>query len=66
MQVLIVYYSMYGHIHQMARAVAQGVQEVDGAEALVRQVPETITEEILGKMGALETRKTMAHIPLCT
>ena len=34
MKALIVYYSMYGHIHRMAEAVAEGVKEVKGAEAV--------------------------------
>jgi len=66
MKVLIVYYSMYGHIHRMAQAVAEGVKEVAGAEAVLRRVPETLSQEILGKMGALEAQKSMAHIPICT
>lgn len=28
MKVLVLYYSMYGHIHRMAAAVAEGVGEV--------------------------------------
>ncbi len=66
MKVLIVYYSMYGHIHRMAEAIAGGVREVPGAEAVLRRVPETLSEEILKKMGALEAQKAMAHVPLCT
>ncbi len=66
MKVLIVYYSMYGHVHRMAQAVAEGVREVPGAEAVLRRVPETLSEEVLKKMGALEAQKAMAHIPLCT
>lgn len=66
MKVLIVYYSMYGHIHRMAEAVAEGVREVPGAEAVLRRVPETLSDEILKKMGALEAQKAMAHVPLCT
>ncbi len=66
MKVLIVYYSMYGHIHRMAEALAEGVREVPGAEAFLRRVPETLSEEILKKMGALEAQKAMAHVPLCT
>jgi len=65
MKVLIVYYSMYGHIHRMAQAVAEGAKEVAGAEVVLRRVPETLSEEILGKMGALEAQKSMAHIPVC-
>jgi len=65
MKVLIVYYSMYGHIHRMAQAVAEGAKEVAGTEVVFRRVPETLSEEILGKMGALEAHKGMAHIPVC-
>ncbi len=66
MKVLIVYYSMYGHIHRMAEAVAEGVREVPGAEVVLRLVPETLPEDVLKKMGALEAQKAMAHIPVCT
>jgi NAD(P)H dehydrogenase (quinone) len=66
MKALIVYYSMYGHIHRMAEAIAEGVREVGGAEVAMRRVPETLSEEILGRMGALEAQKTFAHVPICT
>jgi NAD(P)H dehydrogenase (quinone) len=65
MKVLIVYYSMYGHIHRMAQAVAEGAREVAGAEVVLRRVPETLSEEILGEMGALEAQKSMTQIPVC-
>ena len=32
MEVLVVYYSMYGHIHRLAEAIAEGVKMVDGAK----------------------------------
>jgi len=66
MRVLIVYYSMYGHIHRMAQAMAEGAKEVRGAEVVLRRVPETLPEEILEKMGAVEAQKSMVHIPVCT
>lgn len=65
MNVLIVYYSMYGHVHRLAQAVADGVGEVAGAEATLRRVPETLPEEVLGKMGALEFQKSLASVPVC-
>lgn len=65
MKVLIVYYSMYGHIHRMAEAVADGVREIKGAKAEMRRVPETLSEDILKKMGAVEAQKKFAHIPVC-
>ncbi|MBP2642097.1 MAG: wrbA [Firmicutes bacterium] len=66
MKILVVYYSMYGHIHRMAEAVAAGAREVVDAEVTVRRVPETLSEEILEKMGALEFGKAMEQIPICT
>ncbi|WP_319407629.1 NAD(P)H:quinone oxidoreductase [uncultured Desulfosarcina sp.] len=66
MKVLIVYYSTYGHIHQMAEAIAEGVREVDGADAVLRRVPETLPQAVLEKMGAVEAQKAFAQVPVCT
>jgi len=66
MKALIVYYSTYGHVHRMAEAIAEGVREVDGAEAVLRRVPETLPDDVLAKMGAVDAQKAMAHVPLCT
>jgi NAD(P)H dehydrogenase (quinone) len=65
MNVLIVYYSMYGHIHRMAEAVKEGAGSVSGANVTLCRVPETLTEEVLEKMGAMETQKALAHVPIC-
>lgn len=66
MNILIVYYSMYGHIHAMAEAMAEGVARVEGAIPQLRRVPETLPVEVLEKMGALEAQKAMAHVPVAT
>lgn len=66
MKVLIVYYSTYGHIHKMAEAVAAGVREVEGAEVEMRRVPETLSHEVIEKMGAVNAQQTMSHIPVCS
>nr|WP_231714245.1 NAD(P)H:quinone oxidoreductase [Desulfosarcina ovata] len=66
MKVLIAYYSTYGHVHQMAEAIAEGVRDVDGAEAILRRVPETLPQGVLEQMGALEAQKAFAHVPVCT
>ena len=44
-KVLILYYSAYGHIEQMANAVAEGAREA-GAQVDVKRVPETVPDEI--------------------
>jgi len=66
MKVLIPFYSTYGHIYQMAKAVAEGVQEVSGAEALIRRVPETLPLEVLQSMGAVEAQQAFADVPVAT
>jgi NAD(P)H dehydrogenase (quinone) len=66
MKILIVYYSMYGHVHRMAEAVADGAREVRGTEVEMRRVPETLPDEVLKKMGAFEAQKAFAHVPICT
>jgi NAD(P)H dehydrogenase (quinone) len=50
----------------MAEAVAEGVREVEGADVELRRVPETLPEEALAKMGALEALKSFSHVPVCT
>jgi len=65
MNVLIVYYSMYGHIRQMAEAMKEGAVSVRGADVRICRVPETLPEEVLIKMGALEAQKAQAHVPVC-
>jgi len=50
----------------MAEAIAQGVREVDGAEAQLRRVPETLPQTVLQKMGAVEAQKTFSQVPVCT
>jgi len=57
---------MYGHVLAMARAAAEGASRVSGARVDLRRVPETLSRDILEKMGALEAAKEMQDIPVCT
>lgn len=66
MKVLVVFYSTYGHVFQMAEAIAEGVRQVDGAEAILRRVPETLPADVIEKMGATEAQKNYSHVPPCT
>ncbi len=51
-KVLILYYSMYGHIETMANAVAEGARNVAGTEVAVKRVPELMPEEVARQAGA--------------
>jgi NAD(P)H dehydrogenase (quinone) len=66
MKVLIVYYSMYGHINRMAEAIAEGAKTIKGAEVELRRVPETLSQEVLVKMGATEAQKKFQNVPIAT
>ena len=66
MKVLIVYYSMYGHVYKMAKAAAEGAQLVENVEGILRRVPETLPKEVLEKMGATEALRQQVDVPVCT
>jgi NAD(P)H dehydrogenase (quinone) len=63
-KVQVIFYSLYGHVWKMAEAVADGARQVPGAQVDLLQVKETLSDEILTKMGALEPKKAFAHIPV--
>jgi len=65
-RILILFYSMYGHVFRMAEAAVEGVRGVEGCEPVLRQVPETLPDGVLEKMGALESRRSMAHVPVAS
>ena len=63
---LILYYSSYGHIEQMANAAAEGVREA-GAEAVVKRVPELVPEDVAKashfKLDQAAPVATVAELP---
>src|SRR5262249_13769190 len=44
-KVIVLYYSSYGHLEQMAGAIAEGAREA-GAEVDVKRVPEIVSEDV--------------------
>lgn len=66
MKILIVFYSTYGHVYKMAEAISEGAKNVNGAEVQIRRVPETLPQEVLEKMGAVDAQKSFSQIPECT
>ena len=49
----IIFYSMYGHVYQMAEAVAEGSNSVADADATIYQVPELVPEDVLKRLRRL-------------
>lgn len=66
MKVLVLFYSTYGHIYQMAQAIATGAEQVNGSEVKIRRVAETLPDEVLTAMGAKEAQKAFAQVELVT
>ena len=61
-KILIVFYSMYGHIFRMANAAVEGVNE-GGGQAILKQVAELIPEERWDK-NVRKAKEAMKHIPV--
>ncbi len=51
-KVLVLYYTMYGHIETLAHAIAEGARGIDGTEVTLKRVPELLSEDVLRKYGA--------------
>jgi len=49
--VLVLYYSSYGHVEAMAQAIAAGVREVADTKVTIKRVPELMPEEVARKAG---------------
>jgi len=50
-RILVLYYSMYGHVETMASAIADGARSVKGADVTVKRVPETIPPDVAQRNG---------------
>jgi NAD(P)H dehydrogenase (quinone) len=51
-KILVLYYSMYGHVETLANEVAAGARSVEGVEVTLKRVPETMPPEVAAKHGA--------------
>lgn len=51
-KVLVVYYSMYGHVETLAQSIAAGARSVEGVEVTVKRVPETMPPDVAQRAGA--------------
>jgi NAD(P)H dehydrogenase (quinone) len=63
-KIQVIFYSTYGHVYQLAEAVAEGAREVAGTQVELLQVRETLSDETLAKMGAVDAKKAFAHVPI--
>lgn len=66
MKLLVLFYSTFGHVHRLAQAVAEGANQVEGTQATLLRVPETLSDAVLATMGAVEAQKAWADVPVAT
>ena len=50
-RILVLYYSSYGHIRDLARAEAEGARSVPGTHVDIRRVAETVPEDVCRASG---------------
>jgi NAD(P)H dehydrogenase (quinone) len=68
MKILVAYYSLYGHMLEMAHAVADGAREVSGTDVLLRRIQEfdAVEKVIDGNDYLRQVRERQRDIPVCT
>jgi NAD(P)H dehydrogenase (quinone) len=66
MKTLVLFYSTYGHVWKLAEALAEGARQVAGNEVVIKRVPETLSKELLDRVGATQAQQAFSHIPVAT
>ena len=62
-KILILYYSMYGHVETLANAIAEGVRSVENIEVNIKRVPELMSEDVARRVEAkLDQEAPVANI----
>lgn len=63
-KVLILFHTITGHIYEMAKAAAAGAKSVKGCQVDLKRVAETLSPEIIEKMGGTAAQKKIAKVPI--
>jgi NAD(P)H dehydrogenase (quinone) len=63
-KIQVIFYSMYGHVHQLAEAVAEGAKSVAGSEVRLLQVPELVPDASLERTGAAKAKAAFSSVPI--
>ncbi len=68
MKILVAYYSLYGHMLEMAHAVAEGARQVSGTDVRLRRMQEfdAVDKIIDGNDHMRQIRERQRTIPVCT
>lgn len=61
-KILVLYYSMYGHIEKMSNAVAEGARSVDGASVDIKRVAELMSDDVAKRVGVVPQSAPVAKV----
>ena len=53
-RIMIIYYSLYGHVEKLAKELLKGANSIEGINAELWRVPETLTHDIVSKLGGFQ------------
>lgn len=53
-RILVLYYSSYGHVRDLALAEAEGARSVEGTHVDLRRVPETVSDHVRQSAGFVD------------
>ncbi|TSB45508.1 NAD(P)H:quinone oxidoreductase [Alkalicoccobacillus porphyridii] len=64
-KIVIPYYSSYGHVYSLAKAVEEGANKVDGAEVKLVKIPETkeVREAMSSQDAYVDAQKQQEDLP---
>lgn len=66
-KVLVVFYSMYGNVAKLAKAVAEGARQVENVDVSLRQVEELVPKEAIEANERMkQVKEELADIPIAT
>ncbi|PLX93269.1 MAG: NAD(P)H:quinone oxidoreductase [Desulfuromonas sp.] len=65
-KIKIIFYSTYGHVYEMAKAVAEGARSVADTEVTIYRVAELMDDETVARIGAAEAQKAFVDFPVAT
>lgn len=65
-RIKIVFYSTYGHVYQLAKAIAEGARSVADSEVTLYQVAELMDEATLERIGATQPRREFADVAVAS
>ncbi|MBI2039922.1 NAD(P)H:quinone oxidoreductase [Candidatus Microgenomates bacterium] len=64
-KILVLFYSFTGHTAELAKYIAEGAEEIEGAQVEIKQVPELLPDSFFeSKLELKKTKEVFADVPV--